>query len=639
MIQNNPTYYNYTYALSRTMSNKALFNKYNFQSMTGLKSASYSGYGTEAGKMLNFESAIKTNANFVENNKKLETNFKALSTSLESINKFISSVKSQLTSLSGTDLNKINPDYTGGEITFTDNTPANYVGKTLTINGTQYTFDNNNLGNNIDISTATNANDVITALQNKLPANTDFTFDNGTFSFPLYTVDGESSLLSTTSVTLGKPHIMSNEQSLAIKELQNMAFASMQNLVDSMNINIDGNYLLSGGVSNKAPVKFPFKTLEEFQSYFDGINVSYPTSASANLSNLSFDSSMTGNISLELDAGNVNTGTITSANPNGFTKEMVSANPASTGNLTFDTTKNTIKADKDLAFSSLKAGDTLVISGGNSGGNDKAYVIKSVSDDGKTIFLDQSTPVVADATISPNDDVKFGTSYPIGSVINTENFGNGIAKNMEVTGISDDGKTLLVKVDPNRFPANGSPVVLTPADNWSMKTESYYNGGNLSSEQRISDNQSITFDITAVDPAFEKLFRALGNVCQGNFVDTRNPADGLSSPIDYGRTDKIVENAINLLNDSVKTASPNHNQKNTDFQTVLSKISINNFAVKSAIDTQELVGVHFEEGLYNIKNVDPEEAAAKSLAALNTLNASYAILNNIMGVSFLNYMK
>ena len=86
-------------------------------------------------------------------------------------------------------------------------------------------------------------------------------------------------------------------------------------------------------------------------------------------------------------------------------------------------------------------------------------------------------------TISPNDDVTFSTSFPVGSVINMEGFGSNTVPRVQVTGISDDGTTLYVTADPGYLPAEGNPQVIDASGKWSMETQSYYQGGTLSSSK------------------------------------------------------------------------------------------------------------------------------------------------------------
>ena len=633
-----PTYASYMSMMNQTLSTKANLDLYAFQATTGLKSPNYSGYGISAFSIVNMEASQKVVSNFMENNKILETDLKAMNTAMKSIDTAVKDLKSMLTSFSGMDLDKLTPDYTGGELTFTSNDDV-YEGKTITINGTQYTFADNGNGNNIDLSgltpgSATYGEDVMSALQAKVgAANPDITFEGNKATFPLYTIDGSSSVLNAEGVETGEAHTMTTEQYETMKSLQTTAFAAMRTLVDALNTQTSGKYLFGGGNAANAPIDFPFSSLDEFQAYYDGINIKYPSNSSANLSNRTVTAKETG--ALTITGTGDNTGEITAANAGGFLKEAITANASTTGDLSFDKDKNTIKATEYGAFNTLKPGDTLVL--GNTAGNNGAYIIKSVSEDGKTITLEESTPVKADETVVDGGGVKFSTSYPVGSVINMDGFGNNIAPQVQVTGISDDGTTLYVTGDPSRLPAGG--VTVPASSDWSMSSVSYYQGGNLTSETRVSTNQSIVNDVTGNDPAFEKLFRALGAIAQGNLVDTRNPADDFEGTIDSSNPVEQIELAMQQLLDAIDSNGCPSTGNNGDLAAVSAKINANTVVLNSVTTNLTQVSNDLTTSVDSLKNVDQTEATIKALMALNNLNASYSVLQNVMSTSLLNYLK
>lgn len=633
-----PTYASYMSMMNQTLSTKANLDLYAFQATTGLKSPNYSGYGISAFSIVNMEASQKVVSNFMENNKILETDLKAMNTAMKSIDTAVKDLKSMLTSFSGMDLDKLTPDYTGGELTFTSNDDV-YEGKTITINGTQYTFADNGNGNNIDLSgltpgSATYGEDVMSALQAKVgAANPDITFEGNKATFPLYTIDGSSSVLNAEGVETGEAHTMTTEQYETMKSLQTTAFAAMRTLVDALNTQTSGKYLFGGGNAANAPIDFPFSSLDEFQAYYDGINIKYPSNSSANLSNRTVTAKETG--ALTITGTGDNTGEITAANAGGFLKEAITANASTTGDLSFDKDKNIIKATEYGAFNTLKPGDTLVL--GNTAGNNGAYIIKSVSEDGKTITLEESTPVKADETVVDGGGVKFSTSYPVGSVINMDGFGNNIAPQVQVTGISDDGTTLYVTGDPSRLPAGG--VTVPASSDWSMSSVSYYQGGNLTSETRVSTNQSIVNDVTGNNPAFEKLFRALGAIAQGNLVDTRNPADDFEGTIDSSNPVEQIELAMQQLLDAIDSNGCPSTGNNGDLAAVSAKINANTVVLNSVTTNLTQVSNDLTTSVDSLKNVDQTEATIKALMALNNLNASYSVLQNVMSTSLLNYLK
>ena len=555
---------------------------------------------------------------------------------MESIQDTLKDFKSLLVSASGMDLENASPDYTGGKIVFGAENPADYVGKTLTIDGTTYTFSTTDGDGLINIGAATDGAGVVEAIKNTLPANSEFTYEGDTFSFPLYTVDGVSTVLDVDGVTTGEPHTMSDEQYNTLKTLQTQAFSTMQMIADVLNTNVNGKYIYGGGTSNQAPIDFPFSSLEEFQSYYDGVNVTYPSSAAANLSNRTLTAEDTGNITLHLIEGNQ--GSITAANAGAFLTQAVDANAQTTGTLTFDADQNTINATQYGAFNTLSAGDTLVLGGDGAGNNAKMYVVKSVSEDGKTITLDDSTALEESFTIEPDNTqadktVTFSTSYPVGTVIEMNGFKNSnIAPQVQVTGVSEDGTTLYVTADPSRFP----DMEIEASKEWSLDASSYYQGSSLSTEKMISENQSITFDINGGDSVFEKIFRALGEIAQGNLVDTANPLEGETGDVNT-TLDRITE-ALDLIQSAIYSSGLDSSENNSDIYTVVAKINSNTVVMNNVQETQKEVQANLENSIYSLKNVDQTEAAIKALMASNNLSASYACLNQVMNVSLLNYL-
>lgn len=743
-----PTYSTYMSLMNGALKNKQLVDQYSFQSITGLKSQTYSGYGMSAYSIVSLEAALTVNNNYMDNNSILQVELNTLSNSLESVQSTINDFKSMLTSFSGSvsdtstqkdpdktggeitfssdnkadylrksitvngttytfaedgignniDINgaasaqdvmdaleaklpanpdfsfngttfsyplytvdntssildangvttgtpktesvalvgNLTPDYTGGEINFSSDNVNDYLGKTLTVNGVTYTFADNGDGNNIDISGLTSAEEIMTALQNKLPSNPDFKFEGTKFSFPLYTINGSSTVLKANGVTTGEPHTMSNDQYQEMKQLQTNAFSSLKLLVDSLNTFVNGKYLFGGGNTSTAPINFPFSSLEDFQSYYDGINIKFPSSAAANLTNMTMDGDKIGDLTIASTGGN--TATLTAGNAGGFLKEGITANDRTTGDLTFDKEKGTIKATQHGAFASLKAGDTIVIGGDGAGTNAKAYTVKSVSSDGKTITVDESTPIMESMTVSPTDNVTFSTSFPVGSVINMEGFSSNTAPRVQVTGISDDGSTLYVTADPSYLPEEGNPQVVAASDKWKLETQSYYQGGTLSSNKMISDNQSLTFNINGQDAVFEQMFRALGQIAQGNLVDMRNPADGIESTINADQAMERVMGSLDLIQNALFNSSAG-TTSNPDMYSVLAKVNSDTVLLNSVTENQTMVKNNLENNISSLKDVDKTEAATKLLLAAENLQASYSVMQTTLNLSILDYLK
>ena len=78
------------------------------------------------------------------------------------------------------------------------------------------------------------------ALKDKLPSNPEFKFEGTKFSFPLYTINGSSTVLKANGVTTGEPHTMSNDQYQEMKQLQTTAFSTLKMLVDGLHTFVNG---------------------------------------------------------------------------------------------------------------------------------------------------------------------------------------------------------------------------------------------------------------------------------------------------------------------------------------------------------------------------------------------------------------
>ncbi len=642
-----PTYNSYMNLLNQTLNVKSQIDLYSYQGTTGLKSSTYSGYGISAYNIVNLESALGVTQNFMENNKVLDVELKAMNTALQSVNDAVNDLKSMLNSFGASDAGKMNPDQTGGEITFTDNEERTYLGKTITVDGVKYTFAADDAEpNNIDLSviqadsgTEGYAEKVMGLLKDKIDptgTNDDYVFEGNKFSFPLYTINGSSTVLSADGVELGEPYAMNQDKASALKDLQNSAFATMLALADSLNTSAGGRYLFGGGNSSNPPVDFPFKTLEEFQEYYDGINIKFPDSSSAVLSDMSFTAEDTG--ALEISRIEGNNYKITPEKTGGFLNKVAEGGAQTTGDVTFDSDKNTITATEYHAFQSVKAGDTLVIE--RTGADNLSLIVKSVSEDGKTITFEDADghniPASADGTVADGTGLTFSTSFPVGAVIDMSGMGNNVAERVQVVSVNADG-SLNVTADPNHF--NADTVQIAASSRWEMSTSSYYQGGTVDTERLISNNQSIIMNVNAGDGAFEKLFRSLGQIAQGNMVDSRDLSQEFDGLVDPNFASDTINNAMNLLQSAIDNSGDLNPSSTSSLDGITAKLSSDYVRLNNNTENLTLASANLETSVSNLKEVDKTEAIVKALMASNNLQASYSMLNNLMNLSLLNYLK
>ena len=110
----------------------------------------------------------------------------------------------------------------------------------------------------------------------------------------------------------------------------------------------------------------------------------------------------------------------------------------------------------------------------------------------------------------------------------------------------------------------------------------------------ISDNQSLTFDINGQDAVFEQMFRALGQIAQGNLVDTRNPADGTDSLINSDQAMDRVMGSLDLIQNALFNSSADTSTSNPDLYSILAKTNSNTVLLNNVTENQTLVKNNLE---------------------------------------------
>ena len=314
----------------------------------------------------------------------------------------------------------------------------------------------------------------------------------------------------------------------------------------------------------------------------------------------------------------------TRSDTRGFITDSLKGSALQTGDIGFYAKDNAMKASVKGAFSSYKTGDTLVVQGAD--GNDRMYIVKSVSTDGRTVSFDDSTPVAEDMNITNGKQITdgkgitIGKSYPVGATVDLGKTSGAYNGKYTVTGVSDDGKTLTVKTKD--FPEYGAEETFATAD---VATYSYYDGGYLKTTYRVSETSAFSNDVTAASSAFEKLFRAMGEIAQGNLLDADKPESA------YAR----VSDALNILDASLNANSKEKNGDITSIQySVISKLDL----VKTTIESQTASKESLTTYISNMTQVDKTEAVTYLLQAKQDLEVSYSVLSAINRLSLLQYL-
>ena len=426
-----------------------------------------------------------------------------------------------------------------------------------------------------------------------------------------------------SSLTDGEP--ISTEVAASLNELQTVAFSAMSLISDALNQSVGGKYIFGAGSSSE-PSKFPYSTLDEFQKMYDGINIQFPETSNALLANRQANYALSGDLTIA--QGSADNEFVLSAT-NGFLSTAVIGGENTTGDLTFSAADDSLHAMVYGAFNSIHAGDILMI---DNNGSKTKYTVESVSADGKTLKFAED--VTADSTITDGTGVTVSTSFAVGTVLDFEG-NSAIPSPMQVLGMNDSGE-LTVRADNAKL-STSLPQTLDASSHWSLSADSYYQGGSAQETFRVSDNQSITFDINANDPVFTKLFRAFGMIAQGNLIQTN--ADGNVETGQAQAFHDLIDEAMGFLQSAIDNNGKATSGKNETISMCVAKISANYVTLNNVNNTLNNLKNNLEDNVYDIKNVDQTEAAAKLLFTQNSLEASYQVLNSTLNLSLLDYLK
>lgn len=268
-----------------------------------------------------------------------------------------------------------------------------------------------------------------------------------------------------------------------------------------------------------------------------------------------------------------------------------------TGDLTMsdtnaDTIGDSITASVPGIFASLKPGMTITLAAGDSG-NNKAFTVASVDATGTTIAI--------------NGQLKDAAGNPIGTPpLSTTN---------SVTLGTDTAASITI-------------------GNW-------YKGNMLGQTHRLDEDRSLSLDLNATDPAFEKAMRAFGILAQGGLVvaDPANPGTGKMSTEEARRR---IEGTLVLLNSVLDRAAPLNGvygvEKSGGVDDVSTVLGFQQVALQQAQELHEHMAGIFEDRSAKLENADKTEAITLLLNGTQALEASYQVLARVQQLSLTKFL-
>ena len=418
---------------------------------------------------------------------------------------------------------------------------------------------------------------------------------------------------------------------------------------DGSTITVNGDLPAATGVADAASASFTSIALPGFslttqnQVAFTGPDIIQMENVGAALIPNAFDDMSVG---MEITLGG--------GSPNAGTYRIIAVNPA--GSIQVENLDGTVPA---LAGGPTVAGATI-----SAAGNDGTFTVDSVSADKSTITVKSVTPIVANQTDTngttvsrPGFSVTTGTRLYVDAATDQvrvveKSSGTVVAnafddlragQRIALSGTTNNnlfytigsivGGSITTNENITASESDPSSSISVYSTTGTIRSNSYYSGDNQAIEHRLDKDRSFNIDLNAVDPAFEKIIRAMAIIAQGAY-DTEGGLDQNASRI---------EDAKYLLisaKDGTITGTPPYGEEITSS---LYNITTSTGLKRSIIEQTTIF--HNEKVLFteneiaSRENADPLEAVTNMLNESNALEAAYQAMGRIQGLSLANYLN
>lgn len=342
-------------------------------------------------------------------------------------------------------------------------------------------------------------------------------------------------------------------------------------------------------------------------------------------------------------------------------------------NITF--TNNVAAATDTIAgpagtFSGLAVGRQVTVFGTTGGTFNGTYTVNAVAGDGSSITIDENLPAATavDANVAiaflssaspyfnftsaagditftnntaPTKDTittvagDFSTLKPGMKVWLTGGAGaNGNNDTYTVDSVSTNGKTITIREDLPAATATDANAIrfLVPQAPGTVAATPYYRGDVINLSHRPSTQREFDWDLTGIDPAFEKALRAMGLIAQGAF----GSEGGLDQNI--SRVNQAAYLVRSSLAVTVTGTPPFGTEEIGSIEAVTQRIGYKQVLLKETNEVHVSFRNFLETGMNRIENIDRTKVIANILDDTRTLEASYQALARIRELTLVNFL-
>jgi flagellar hook-associated protein 3 FlgL len=217
-------------------------------------------------------------------------------------------------------------------------------------------------------------------------------------------------------------------------------------------------------------------------------------------------------------------------------------------------------------------------------------------------------------------DAAFKSLVSLQGLLNTEFDGRYLLAGSKATTRPVDFGLTTLKDFQDAF---DGAVVTVPT---TREIGSYYQGDTLAQTHRVDGERSVSFDLTAADPAFEKAIRAMKLIAQGSLDQNPNR----------------IEQALALLDSALDRASPEVEPNGPEAESNLETIQIEVGLHRALInDTNErlrgLIGA-LDNQIADVETINPTEVATRLFDQANALEASLTTIARVRQLSLVKFL-
>lgn len=393
-----------------------------------------------------------------------------------------------------------------------------------------------------------------------------------------------------------------------IEDLQKNAFDSMIAIQGYLNIEVDGQYIFSGGRVSSEPMSLPASSLSGFQAIYDGYDHTFSTTRTAHM----YEATLTGSVDFSATAGTI--------------------------------TKNAAANNIDLT--GVPVGARITVSNSATAANDQSYTV--VANTAGTLKVSRlTTEVAAAATFSWNNGdngLTTGTTgaitfAPGGDTITAANAGELAALTVgtvfTIAGTTNNNGTYQVKANTGTAITIESTKITASdtADTVTISATDWYQGDTLGIKHRIDTGRTVDLGIYASDPAFEKAVRAMGIIAQGAY--------GTNGGLEHNQD--RVSAARYLLADARLSPAPGTAPYGTEERSDLESLAAQLGTTKSTISKINQKHQNYEAFLKTrageLENSNQVEIATMLKIDQAALEASFAVMSTVRQSSLMDYLR